>query len=86
MLTFEVTHGKAKTTLSLSDDATIGDLRSAVEQWSKVPSASQKLSGPIGVNKNASAKLVDCGAKAGEQASASTLSRIFCSVAFCLFT
>jgi hypothetical protein len=70
MLTFEVTHGKAKTTLNLSDDATIGDLRSALEQWSNVPSGSQKLSGPIGVSKNPSAKLVDCGAKPGEQASA----------------
>jgi len=67
MLTFEVTHGKAKTTITLSDDATIGDLRSALEQWSKVPSSAQKLSGPLGVNKTLSARLVECGAKAEER-------------------
>jgi hypothetical protein len=67
MLTFEVTFGKSKTTITLSDDSTIGDLRSALEQWTKVPSHAQKLSGPIGVNKMASAKLTDCGAEAGEK-------------------
>jgi hypothetical protein len=67
MLTFEVTHGKAKTTITLNDDSTIGDLRSALEQWSKVPSSAQKLSGPLGVNKNPRTRLVDAGAQAGER-------------------
>jgi hypothetical protein len=67
MLTFEVTFGKSKTTITLSDDSTIGDLRSALEGWTKVPSHAQKLSGPLGVNKTVTAKLTDCGAKTGEK-------------------
>jgi hypothetical protein len=81
MLTFEVTHGKSKTTITLSDDSTIGDLRSALEQWSKVPSSAQKISGPLGMKKDASSKLLDCGAKAGELVRAMTVEPSLYSIA-----